>query len=96
MLTASNNILLFTIVHAITDHFAVLIQPNKKYLYLKGKKLSFCQKLKFSNPYIFATLDHLFLKYQRATVMGCKDMDIKNVEFVSKVHFLCNISLYIT
>ena len=50
MLTASNNILLFTIVHAITDHFAVLIQPNKKYLYLKGKKLSLAKNSNFRMP----------------------------------------------
>ena len=67
------------------------------------KELSFCHKLWFYNPYIFATLwcklwyyklrqldltEFFCLKYQRSTTSGCKDIWIKKWEFVAKTQFL--------
>ena len=65
--------------------------------------MSFCHKLWFSNPYIFATqcrrplifqtMNHvrpnnISLKHQRFTPLGCKDVEIRKFEFVVKTHFL--------
>ena len=70
---------------------------------LQWKELSYCQNLKFSIPYIFATqccwplifqpmnsvrLNNLSLKYQRVTLSGCKYIGIRTFEFVAKTHFL--------
>ena len=67
------------------------------------KKLSFCHKLKFSNSSIFATwLCNPFifqtqtiksnriygLKYQRSTISSCKDIGIRNTEFVAQTQFI--------
>ena len=68
-----------------------------------GKKLSLWHKLRFSNPYIFATHWHrmnsmnsvrsnyLSLKYARFTPSGCKYKEIRKFEFVAKTQFLCGI-----
>ena len=68
-------------------------------------EFSFCHKLCFSNPYIFATRSRsrplifqninfvgsnsLNLKYQSFTLSGCKDKGIRKFEFVAKTQFLC-------
>ena len=68
------------------------------------KELSFfCHKLRFSNPYIFATRfrwslifqtmnsvwsNSRSLKYQRFTRSGCKDIGIRKFEIVAKTQFL--------
>ena len=69
----------------------------------KPKELSFCHKLEFSNPYIFATgwrkplilqtymiwsnRNHS-LKYLRSMSLGCKDIGIGKSKFVAKTQFL--------
>ena len=65
------------------------------------KKMSFCHKLKFSNPYIFETWlckASIFptliiwsyrvhtLKYQRFITLGCKDIGIRKSVFVQKLN----------
>ena len=70
--------------------------------YLGLKKLSFCHKLWFSNPVIFATRccrflifqtmncdrsSSLSLKYQRNTPSGCKYIGIRKFECVAKTQF---------
>ena len=63
------------------------------------KELSFSQKLKFTNSYIFATFyilnSHNFiefrihsLKYQRCTTFDCKDSAVRKLEFVAKTSYL--------
>ena len=67
------------------------------------KELSFCNKLKFSNPYSFATWwckPLIFqtktirsnrinsLKYERSRRMGCQVIEIRKSEFVANTHFL--------
>ena len=67
------------------------------------KELSFRHKLKFLNPYIFATRcsrplifqtmnyvrsNSLKLKYYRFKPSGCKDIGIRKCEFVAKTQFL--------
>ena len=69
---------------------------------IKIKELSFCHKLWFSYPYIFATqcrrtlifqtMNHvrpnnLSLKYHRFAPSGCKDIQIRKFEFVAKTQF---------
>ena len=70
------------------------------------KELSLCHKLKYSNPYIYWTWCcrllifqtkiiwcnkvHI-LKYLRSTTMGCRDIGIIKLEFVSKTQLLCLI-----
>ena len=76
-----------------------------KYNLCNVKEVIFCHKLKLSNPYIFAicwrkplifqTLAILSiiiysLKYQRSTTLGCKDIGILKIDFVTETHFLCN------
>ena len=77
---------------------------NKKEKFSRSKELSFCNKLKLSNPYIFATWWYkplIFqtkivwsnrihrLKYLRSTIFGCcKDKGIRKFEFVAKTQFL--------
>ena len=71
----------------------------------KGKEMSFCNKLKFSNSYIFANWwckplifqtyiiwsNHIHsLKYTMSTTFGWKDIAIRKFEFVAKTQFLCN------
>ena len=66
-------------------------------------ELSFCHKLKFSKPYVFAnqcrrplifqTLNfvrskNLSLKYQRTTPSVCNDIGIGKFEFLAKTQFL--------
>ena len=70
------------------------------------KKGSFCHKIRFSNPYIFATWyrrpwifptmnsvyrsNNLSLNYQRFTLSGCLDLEIRPIEFVVKTYsFKC-------
>ena len=63
-----------------------------------------CNKLQFSNPFIFATqcrrplifqarnsviLNNQSLKYQRFTPLGPKDIRIRAFEFVTSTQFLC-------
>ena len=65
------------------------------------KELSFCHKLKFSNPFIFAnqccgplifqTLNYVrstdvSLKYQKCTPSSCKDIVMKKFELEAKTH----------
>ena len=72
-------------------------------------ELSLCHKLRFSNPYIFATQwrwPAIFqimntvrsnLKNQRFTSSGCNDISIKRFEFVSETQFLlivCKILIF--
>ena len=72
----------------------------------RSKELSFCHKLWFSYPYIFAfqcrrpylfqTMNHFrsnndSLKYHRLTPLGCKYIAIWKSEFVAKTQFLCAI-----
>ena len=73
--------------------------------------MSFCNKLKFSNPYSFATWwckPLIFqtktiwsnrinsLKYERSRRMGCQVIGIRKSEFVANTHFLfCRIFLYL-
>ena len=82
-----------------------IIRRNKCVLNnLFQKKLSIWHKLKFSNPYIYATWwcktfyfkfrfliynRILSLKYLSSTTLGCKDKGIRQFEFVAKTHFLC-------
>ena len=67
------------------------------------KELSFCHKLYFSNlcypirrrPLIFQTMNsvrpnNISLKYQRFTSSDCKDIGIRQFEFVTKTQFLCS------
>jgi len=64
-----------------------------------AKELSFCLKLKSFNPYIFATQyrgplifqtmhfvrsNNLSLKSKDFLLLGCKDIGIRNFEFVAK------------
>ena len=77
---------------------------------LKGKELSLCHKLKFSNPYIFAILKCISLifqtqiissniihslKYLRSTTISCKDIGIRKSEFVAKTQFLSAFSIHL-
>ena len=67
------------------------------------KELSFCHKLWFSNPFVFATqcnrpnifktmnsvrLNSISLEYQRFTPSGCEVIDFRKFEFVAKTQFL--------
>ena len=67
------------------------------------KELSFCNKLTFSKPYIFATWwckplifqtinsgrsNSLNLKYQKFTPSVCKDIWVRKFKFVAKTQFL--------
>ena len=68
-----------------------------------SKELSFCHELYFSNLYIFATQcrrplifqtmnsvkpKNLSLKYHSFTSSDCKDIGIRQFEFVTKIQFL--------
>ena len=35
--------------------------------------------------------NNLSLKYQKCTLLGCKDIEIRKFEFVTKTQFLCYI-----
>ena len=68
-----------------------------------AKELTLCNKLWFSNPYIFGfqrrkplkfqtmtfvRSNNISLKYQRFTTMGSKDIGIRKSEFVAKSQFI--------
>ena len=95
-----------------TTWFEVLNFPTvilfSPHLYLKGeykeKELSLCNKIWFSNPYVFSTqcskplifqtmkyvrLNNPSLKYQRFTPTSSRDMGIRTFEFVAKTQILC-------
>ena len=70
---------------------------------LFAKELSLCHKLRFCNPYIFATQcrrplifqtmhsvrsNSLSLKYQGFSPSGCQYIGIRKYEFVTKTQFL--------
>ena len=70
---------------------------------MKTKELTLCNKLWFSNPYIFGLQRRkplkfqnmtfvrsksISLKYQRFTTLGSKDIGIRKSEFVAKSQFL--------
>ena len=80
-----------------------LVRMQEEYeVFMQTKELSFCHKLWFSNPVIFATRYcrslifqtmncasySLSLKYQWFTPSGCKDIRIRIFEFVTKTQFL--------
>ena len=83
-----------------------------RYLNDITKELSFCSKLKFSNPHIcatkwfkpliFQTLNIYSnrirsLKYLRFTRLDCKDIRIRKSEFMAKTQFLLYLLIhYIT
>ena len=71
--------------------------------FISKKEFSFCHKLEFSNPYIlafqcqepkiFQTMNYIrsnnnSLKYQMLTP-DCKDIRIRQFEFVTRTQFLC-------
>ena len=79
---------------------ALLLNQNCN---IVAKELSHCQKLKFSNHYIFetqcrrpstfqtlisVTIISLSLKFQKFKPTGCEDKGIKKFEFVAKSRFL--------
>ena len=70
---------------------------------LTGKESSLCNKLRFSNPYIFrfqcrkplifktmtsVRSNNISLKYQRFMTLGFKDIGIRRSEFVAKNQLL--------
>ena len=80
--------LLLLILHAVDLAFLLV-----------REELSLCNKLWFSNPYIFSTqccrplifqtmnyvrLSNPSLKYQRFTPTGCRDIGIRKFDFVAK------------
>ena len=88
--------------------FDLWFSPKKDYIKRQKfteqvKELSFCHKLKFSNPYIYGTWCCRLLifqtkiiwcnrihslKYIRYTTLGCRNIGIRKSEFVSKTQFL--------
>ena len=83
-----------------TEQLCTLIRP------ILLKELSFCHKLKYSYPYIFATQcrrpyifqtinsvrsNNLSLKYLRFIHTGCIDKEIRKFEVVAKTQFLCDL-----
>ena len=69
-------------------------------LFIKKKDLSFCHKLRISNPYIFAIhccrpyifqtinsvrSNNLSFKYQWFTPPGCNDIVIRKFEFENSI-----------
>ena len=91
-----------------------LKEENQKFNWKKNlietKELSFYQKLKLSNPFIFtiwwckplifqtyiiwSNRIHC-LKYQRSKTLGSKDIEIRKVEFVTKTQFVLRIVKYL-
>ena len=72
----------------------------------KTKEMSFCHKLKFSSPFIFAILNSrlltcptmsyirsqsLSLKHKRFKPSSCKDIGIRKFELVTKSQFLLTL-----
>jgi len=69
---------------------------------INPKELSFCHKLKYSYPFIFAYHGHdlryfkllilldqiIDLKYQRFTLSGCRDIKIRKFEYEAKTQIL--------
>ena len=60
------------------------------------KEVSFCHKLKFSNPYIFATCWCKPLIFQTWTILSnivysLKYQRSKNIEFVTEAQFFYNL-----
>ena len=88
--------------------FDLCFSPKKDYIKRQKftkqvKELSFCHKLKFSNPYIYGTWCCRLLifqtkiiwcnkirslKYLRSTTLGCRHIEIRKSEFVTKTQFL--------
>ena len=71
-------------------------------IFLK-KEMSFCRKLEFFFLYLCTPMSLIFqtmnsvrsnslrLKYYRFTPSGYKDKEIRKLEFVAKIQFLCKI-----
>ena len=94
----------FYVKNDIPSHFS--ISEHFIFFLIALKELSFCHKLRFSNPgffepdvvdfLIFQTMNfvgsiRLSLKYQRFTPSDFEDIRIRKCEFVAKTQFLWRI-----
>ena len=86
-------------IYSKNDDFVIFVYFYSILLNTLGfsKKMSFCHKLWFYNPYNFGTrcripkiFQSLNLKYQRFGKSGSKDKGVRKSEFVAKTQFLCD------